>query len=101
MKEVVAIGSSENVMLFQSVGIQAYIISDETLLKETIDELAKETKIIFVGEALEPLMIDIKKKYEDRAYPIIVSIPMEGIKSHLGLEKLKKDVEKAVGISIF
>jgi V/A-type H+-transporting ATPase subunit F len=101
MKEVVAIGSSENVMLFQSVGIQAYIISDETLLKETIDKLANETKIIFVGEALEPLMTDIKKKYEDRTYPIIVSIPMEGIKSSLGLEKLKKDVEKAVGISIF
>jgi V/A-type H+-transporting ATPase subunit F len=83
------------------VGIKAYVISDETLLKQTIDELAKETKIIFVGEALEPLMVDIKKKYEDQAYPIIVSIPMDGIKSNLGLEKLKKDVEKAVGISIF
>ena len=101
MKDIVAIGSSENVMLFQSVGIKAYVISDETLLKQTIDELAKETKIIFVGEALEPLMVDIKKKYEDQAYPIIVFIPMDGIKSNLGLEKLKKDVEKAVGISIF
>ena len=101
MKDIVAIGSSENVMLFQSVGIKAYVISDETLLKQTIDELAKETKIIFVGEALEPLMVDIKKKYEDQAYPIIVCIPMDGIKSNLGLEKLKKDVEKAVGISIF
>lgn len=101
MKEMIAIGANDSVMIFQSIGIPSYIITEEVALKKKIDEIVDDAKIIFISEALEPLLTDIRKKYIERTYPIILSLPMHGEKSTIGLEKLKKDVERAIGISLF
>lgn len=95
-----AIGPTNSVLLFQSIGIQALVIEEEKELKKTIDTLSQDAKIIFVSESLKAYMSDIYKKYEQQAYPIIVLIPMDGHDSDLGLEKLKKDVERAIGMAL-
>ncbi|MFA5720423.1 MAG: V-type ATP synthase subunit F [Acholeplasmataceae bacterium] len=97
---IYAIGPTDSVLLFQSIGIKALIIEEEKELKKTIDALSSDAKIIFVSESLKAYMSDISKKYEHLAYPIIVLIPMDGKDSDLGLEKLKKDVERAIGMAL-
>jgi vacuolar-type H+-ATPase subunit F/Vma7 len=52
-----------------------------------------------VAETLAPFLSD-SQKYEKETYPIILFLPMEGKESGLGLEQLKKDVEKAIGIAL-
>ncbi len=97
---IYAIGPTEVTLLFQSIGIKALIISEEKELRRKIDEISSEAKIIFISEALKAYVTDIKKKYQDLAYPIILLIPMDGELSDLGIEKLKKDVERAIGMAL-
>lgn len=97
---MVAIGPTDSILLFQSIGIKALVIEEERELRQTIDAISSEAKIIFVSEALKAYMTDIMKKYEHLAYPIIVLLPMDGMESDLGLEKLKKDVERAIGMAL-
>lgn len=97
---IYAIGPTETVLLFQSIGIKALIIEEERALRQTIDQISSEAKIIFISEALKAYTTEIKKKYEHLAYPIIVLIPMDGNLSDIGLEKLKKDVERAIGMAL-
>lgn len=95
-----AIGPTDTVMLFQSIGIKAIKIKDEQELKEAVERISNDAKIIFISEALKPLIADIKRKYDKLTYPIITLIPMEGEVSNLGVEKLKKDVERAIGMAL-
>jgi V/A-type H+-transporting ATPase subunit F len=97
---IYAIGPTEVTLLFQSIGIKALIISEEKELRRKIDEISSEAKIIFISEALKAYVTDIKKKYQDLAYPIILLIPMDGESSDIGIEKLKKDVERAIGMAL-
>ncbi|NMA05327.1 MAG: hypothetical protein GX931_03035 [Acholeplasmataceae bacterium] len=97
---IYAIGPTEVTLLFQSIGIKALIISEEKELRRKIDEISSEAKIIFISEALKAYVSDIKKKYQDLAYPIILLIPMDGESSDIGIEKLKKDVERAIGMAL-
>lgn len=97
---IYAIGPTEATLLFQSIGIKALIISEERELRRKIDEISSEAKIIFISEALKAYVSEIKKKYQDLTYPIILLIPMDGELSSLGIEKLKKDVERAIGMAL-
>lgn len=97
---IYAIGPTESTLLFQSIGIRALIISEERELRHKIDEISSDAKIIFISEALKAYVSEIKKKYADLTYPIILLIPMDGEDSDLGIEKLKKDVERAIGMAL-
>ncbi len=99
MKTIYAIGNTPSVMLFQSVGIEAYVVKDETTLKEKLAELS-DAKIILISESLSPFLEELNYKFLNETYPIILLLPMEGYESSLGLDKLKKDVEKAIGIAL-
>lgn len=100
MKDIFAIGPTQSVLLFQGIGVTSYIINNEVELKEKIDELASSAKIIFISEALSPLINDFIRKYQEQVYPIILFIPLEGKESGIGIENLKKEVEKAIGMAI-
>lgn len=100
MKNMAAIGPSVSVMLFQSIGIDAYIIQDGTQLKNKIEELSNTTKVIFIAESLSPFLADVVNKYKEQTYPILLFVPLEGIKTEMGIEKLRKEVEKAIGMAL-
>jgi len=98
MKVIYALGNSKTVFLFQSIGIEAFLVTNEKAFNEKLKELTN-AKIIIVAETLAPFLSD-SQKYEKETYPIILFLPMEGKESGLGLEQLKKDVEKAIGIAL-
>lgn len=100
MKEIFAIGPSQSVLLFQGIGITSYIIKTKEELVDKIEELAEYAKIIFVSESLSPLIGDFVKRYNELVYPIILFVPLEGKESDMGIENLKKEVEKAIGMAI-
>lgn len=100
MKEIFAIGPSQSVLLFQGIGIKSFIINNESELKKKLEELASIAKIIFISETLSPLLDDVVNKFKNQVYPIVLFVPLEGRESNIGVEKLKKDVEKAIGMAI-
>ncbi len=100
MKDIFAIGPSQSVLLFQGIGITSYIINTKEELEVKIEKLASYAKIIFISESLSPLISDFVKQYNELVYPIILFIPLEGQESSMGVDNLKKEVEKAIGMAI-
>lgn len=100
--EIACLGENEDIILFQGAGITTFVIKDRKKLNEKIDELAElGTKIILVSDIFNEAIVETLEKYQNEAYPIILSLPLSGIESGKGLEKIRKDVERAIGINIF
>lgn len=101
-KVIYCIGKTENVQLFNGVGIESLTITDQLTLKETIDELAeKGAKIIIVSESLKVELKETLQKYQEKTFPIILILPIDEASTGEGVKKIQHDVEKAIGINIF
>ena len=101
MKEIYILGIDEKIMLFQSIGIEAIVVEKVQDLRKKVDEISECAKIIFLSESLGEVATEIKIRYQEKTYPIIITLPLDHESVESGLEKLKKDVEKAIGISLF
>lgn len=98
---VVALAKSENVFLFRSLGFEVFLISDQTNIKDLILDLARDAQIIVIDEKLQPLINDHRERLSDKAFPIIIALPIDEKATGQGLDKLRLDVEKAVGLKLF
>ncbi|NLG31327.1 MAG: hypothetical protein GX546_02015 [Acholeplasmataceae bacterium] len=100
--EIACIGEREDIILFQGIGITTFVLKDRVDVNQKIDELATSgTKIILVSDIFNEAIAETLERYETKPYPIILSLPLSGVQSEKGLEKIRKDVERAIGINIF
>lgn len=96
---IIAIGHNENVYIFNSVGVEGIVASEETFETILLDKIKKNVKIIIVSQKFEKLLEEFKKEYSE-TYPIFITLVMElGVESN-GINKLKENVEKATGINL-
>ncbi|MFA5421681.1 MAG: V-type ATP synthase subunit F [Bacilli bacterium] len=100
-KKVVAIAKTENVLLFRSLGFETFIINDEAKMKDTLENISSTAQIIVIDEGLQSLVGDYRNHFSEKAFPILIALPIDGLASGQGLEKLRSDVEKAVGLKLF
>ena len=100
-KKVVAIAKSENVYLFRSLGFEVFLVDDNTNLKDLFMNLARVAQIIFIDELLQPQINDYRESLNDKAFPIVIALPIDGKATGQGLDKLRLDVEKAIGLRLF
>lgn len=99
---IAVIGETKNVNLFNSLGIKSYISQDVKEIDTLIYHLAKDgVKIIYVSENIYSNITDTLEKYAQKAYPIILPLPLDADPTGIGIKKIKDNVEKAIGIDIF
>ncbi|MFA7378076.1 MAG: hypothetical protein GX816_00070 [Erysipelotrichia bacterium] len=99
--KLVAIAKSENVYFFRGLGFTTYLADDEIKMRKVLDELTKDTQLIVIDEKLQSLIGDYRRRISDKAFPIIVALPIDESATGQGLEKLRDDVEKAIGLKLF
>jgi len=100
--EVAAIGSSDVVILFNAVGIRTFLADDPIQVDKIIFDLANESyKIIYVSEEIYEAIPETIEKYKNITFPIIIPIPTSEESKGIGLNKIKENVEKAIGFDIF
>lgn len=100
--EIACLGENEDIIIFNGIGITPFVIKSRHEIIEKIDELAAlGTKVIIVSDIFQQAIADTLEKYQDDPFPIILMLPLGGIETGLGLEKIQKDVERAIGINIF
>lgn len=100
--EIACLGENEDIILFNGIGITPFVIKDHKILMDKIDELADlGTKVIIVSDIFQDSIKESLEKYQNRSFPIILLLPLGGYETGLGIEKIRKDVERAVGINIF
>lgn len=99
--KVVAIAASENVYFFRSLGFESYIVNTEEEMSKVMDIVATQSQIIIIDEKLQGLAENHRSRLSEKAFPIIIALPIDSQATGQGLEKLRADVEKAIGLRLF
>lgn len=101
-QEIAIIGFDDSILLYNAVGIRAFIVKDATDADKTIFKLAqKDCKIIYITEDLYVQLPETIEKYQFQTFPILIPIPSGKDSMGIGLKKIKDNVENAIGIDIF
>ncbi len=99
---IAAIGSDESIIIYNSVGFRTYYSNNILDIDKEIFRLYKDgCKIIFVTEKIYEEITETREKYSQMTYPIILPLPLDNVNSGVGIKKIKDNVEKAIGTSIF
>lgn len=101
MNRIGIIGDADSVIGFKAFGLDAFACRTGDEASEVLHRIVKEDYgIIFITEGLYFEIEDDVDKYEDMMIPAIVSIPGREGSQGTGFSKIKKAVEKAVGVDI-
>ena len=94
------VGNGDGIMVFKASGVATFFAEDEKKAREIIRKIAKEYQIIFLTEDLARNLQDFLKRFDEEAYPVIVSIPSATGSDGYGMEILKSAMERALGVDI-
>lgn len=99
--KIAVIGDKDSVLAFKAVGAEVF---DATTAEEARALLRKLSQgdyaVVFVAENLAEQIPDALSKAKLRALPAVVPIPTSNDSSGFGMQGIKADVEKAIGVDI-
>ena len=94
------IGNGDGITVFKAVGVATFPAEDEKKAREVLRKVAKEYQIIFLTENLARPLTEFLKRFDESAYPVVLSIPAAGGSTGYGVEVLKSAMERALGVDI-
>lgn len=101
MYKIAVIGDKDSVLSFKAVGVDVFVSYEKNHARSTVDRLAKEDYgVIFITEELAAKIPNTVERYDEKLVPAIILIPSNKGSLGIGMEKLNKNVEKAVGANI-
>lgn len=98
--EIVALGHDENALVFNAIGIKGYVCSDANELNDKVNELMNDNIKIFIVSNYFKDEINKLRETLDKVYPIFLLLPLDGKGTEDGINSLRRDVERATGISL-
>ncbi len=102
MSKTAVIGDRTSVLGFQALGFEAYPVSEPKEARDLWpDIMAKDYTIIMVTEEVYHEIEDLACECGNQFTPAVLIIPPAKGGEGLGFERIKKIVEKAIGIDIF
>ena len=101
VNKIAVIGDKDSVLAFQSVGVEVFDATTPQDAQNLIKQLSdKQYAVLFLAENLAEKIPDTLAKAKQRTFPVIVPIPTNTQSSGFGMQGIKKDVEKAIGVDI-
>lgn len=101
MYKVAVVGEKDSVLPFKALGMDVYPVLDENESRNTIDSLAgKGYAVIFLTEGMAAKIPETVERYDNKVLPAIILIPGNYGTLNIGLERINRNVEKAVGVNI-
>ncbi|HHW03929.1 MAG TPA: V-type ATP synthase subunit F [Thermoanaerobacterales bacterium] len=95
------IGDKDTVLAFKSLGVDIFPAMDEKEAGSMLAQLAKQNyAVIFITEQLAKNMKERIDMYRSRMLPAITLIPSNRGSIGIGMQEVKKSVEKAIGVDI-
>ena len=99
--KLAVIGDKDSVLAFKAVGVDVF---DATTAEQAASQLKKLTAeryaVVFIAESLAEQIPELLAKAKLQAYPAVVPIPTGRQPSGFGMQGIKSDVEKAIGVDI-
>jgi V/A-type H+-transporting ATPase subunit F len=88
-------------MGFKAVGISVFPVSTPEKAQEVLEKIADdEYAIIYITEQMAANIVSTIEQYSERRFPAIIPIPSNAGSLGIGLQGIKKSVERAVGADI-
>lgn len=100
MGKTAIIGSGESVLAFQAGGVDAFPVQGEKQARETLRRLAKTHNVIFLTDELANPLKDLIDRMNEQPYPIVISLPSADGRSTFAVQKMKEQMERALGVDI-
>ncbi len=103
MYKIGVVGDKDSILCFKAFGFDVYPVSEfETEEnRKIIDKLAREGYgIIFLTEQIAHSLSETIDRYNKELTPAIILIPSNAGSLGIGLNRIRDNVEKAVGINI-
>lgn len=99
-EKIAVLGDGDLVMIFKAIGMDVFSANSAAEAQEQLKLLARNYSVIFVTEEIAVSIADHIAKFKTKAYPAIIPIPSSAGVGGIGIEGIKKDVERAVGTDI-
>ena len=101
MYKIGVVGDKDSVLAFKAIGIDVYPVLEVEDARKTIDKLAVNNYgVIFVTEQVAKDIGETIERYNKLMLPAIILIPSNQGSLNIGLQRIKDNVEKAVGVNI-
>ncbi|MDD6881730.1 MAG: V-type ATP synthase subunit F [Firmicutes bacterium] len=101
MYKIGVIGDRESVLGFKAVGLDVFPCDSSEEAKKVLSKVVKDDyAIIYVTEQLYQDMTEEASEYIDRKLPAIIPVPSKDGTLGIGVQGVKKSVERAVGADI-
>ncbi len=99
--KIAVIGDNDSILGFKTIGIDTFpVTSSEGALSCLKKLVSDDYGVVFITEELAAGMEDIIKELGKRYLPAIVMIPNSKGTQGIGMQQIKKNVEKAIGADI-
>lgn len=101
MYKMGVVGDRDSILGFKALGLSVFPVTQPEQAARLIHRLAKENyAVLFVTESLAKDIKETIDRYNAQPFPIITLIPNNAGSMGLGMERIKANVEKAVGVDI-
>jgi len=101
MYKIGVIGDKDSILGFKALGLNVFPVSNAGEAETILNEIAKEKfAIIYIIEDIAVDMEETIDKYKDDKIPAIIPIPGKRGTLGIGMQSVKKSVERAVGADI-
>ena len=94
------VGDGDSITVFKAAGVATFPAETEAKAREVLRKIAREYKIIFLTEELARPLTEFLKRFDEEAYPVVLSIPSRLGSTGYGAEVLKSAMERALGVDI-
>jgi len=101
MYKIGVVGDKDSVLAFKAIGIDVYSVIDPNEAQKAIDRMAMDKyAVIFVTEQVAKNIEETIERYNRQTLPAVILIPSNQGSLNIGMQRIKDNVEKAVGVNI-
>ena len=94
------IGDGDSTLIFKAAGIDSYSANSLSEFKQTLKNIKDNYQIIFVTDVFAKDSQEFISEINNDVYPIILTVPGKNGNNGYGIECLKKEMERSLGVDI-
>ncbi len=99
--KVAVIGDKDSILGFKTIGVETFPVTSSEAALNSLKKLVSDNYgVIFITEELARDLEDVISELNKRYLPAIVLIPNSKGTLGIGIEQIKRNVEKAIGADI-
>ncbi|MBQ2804502.1 MAG: V-type ATP synthase subunit F [Clostridia bacterium] len=101
VNKIAVIGDKDSVLAFKSVGVEVFDATTAEQAQDLVKKLSQgQYAVVLIAETLAVQIPETLAKAKTRAFPAVVPIPTTAQSNGFGMQGIKADVEKAIGVDI-